>query len=73
MYKRQQHDPLGIIFGVMPWNFPYWQVLRFIAPILMSGNTCIVKHAPNVSGCSLMIEKLIIDNSPFKNIFRSII
>tara|TARA_Y100000996_G_scaffold116105_1_gene86258 strand:- start:971 stop:2323 length:1353 start_codon:yes stop_codon:yes gene_type:complete len=68
-----QHDPLGIIFGVMPWNFPYWQVLRFIAPILMSGNTCIVKHAPNVSGCSLMIEKLIIDNSPFKNIFRSII
>ena len=74
-YKESyiQHDPLGIIFGVMPWNFPYWQVLRFIAPILMSGNTCIVKHAPNVSGCSLMIEKLIIDNSPFKNIFRSII
>ncbi len=74
-YKESyiQHDPLGIIFGVMPWNFPYWQVLRFIAPVLMSGNTCIVKHAPNVSGCSLMIEKLIMDNSPFKNIFRSII
>ncbi len=68
-----QYDPLGVILGVMPWNFPYWQVIRFIAPVLMAGNTCIVKHASNVSGCSLLIEKLIIDSSPYKNIYRSLI
>ena len=68
-----QCDPLGVIFGVMPWNFPYWQVVRFIAPVLMAGNTCIVKHASNVSGCSLLIEKLISDNSPYKNIYRTLL
>ena len=68
-----QYDPLGVILGVMPWNFPYWQVIRFIAPVLMAGNTCVVKHASNVSGCSLLIEKLIIDSSPYKNIYRSLI
>ena len=74
-YKESyiQYDPLGVILGIMPWNFPYWQVIRFIAPVLMAGNTCIVKHASNVSGCSLLIEKLIIENSPFKNIYRTIL
>ena len=74
-YKESyiQYDPIGIVFGIMPWNFPYWQVIRFIAPLLMVGNTCIVKHASNVSGCSLLIEKLIMDNSPYKNIYRSLL
>ena len=74
-YKESyiQYDPIGVILGVMPWNFPYWQVIRFIAPVLMAGNTCIVKHASNVSGCSLLIEELIMSNSPYKNIYRSLI
>ena len=68
-----QYDPLGIIFGVMPWNFPYWQVFRFIAPSLMAGNVCILKHASNVSGCALLIEKLVNNCSPYSNIFKTLL
>lgn len=54
-------EPLGVILGVMPWNFPYWQVIRFAAPVMMAGNGIAVKHAPNVTGCSIAIEKLFRD------------
>lgn len=66
-------QPLGVVFAVMPWNFPYWQVFRAMGPALMAGNTMVLKHASNVSGCALGIEKVIKAAGAPKGIFQTML
>jgi len=58
---RIDYESIGPVFAIMPWNLPFWQVLRFFIPQALIGNTVVVKHAETVQGCALEMEKLVRD------------
>jgi succinate-semialdehyde dehydrogenase / glutarate-semialdehyde dehydrogenase len=68
-----RHEPIGVLLGVMPWNFPFYQVVRFAAPNIMAGNTVLLKHASNVPQCAATIEELFnecgLPSGVFTNLF----
>jgi succinate-semialdehyde dehydrogenase / glutarate-semialdehyde dehydrogenase len=67
------YEPLGVVFAVMPWNFPFWQVLRFACAAVAAGNAAVLKHAPNVTGCALAIERLFRDAGAPVGLFRALV
>lgn len=67
------YRPLGVILAVMPWNFPFWQVFRAAAPALMAGNGMALKHASNVPGCALAIERLWREAGAPDHLFRTLL
>lgn len=68
---RISKEPLGVVLGIFPWNFPFWQILRSALPTMMAGNTVLVKPAPNVPQCSLALQE-IMNEAGFGNLYQTL-
>lgn len=65
--------PLGVVFAIMPWNFPFWQVFRAACPAIMAGNTMLLKHASSVPACALAIERIFKQAGAKKGLFQTLL
>jgi len=66
-------DPLGVVLAVMPWNYPFWQALRGIAPAIAAGNALVLKHAANVPQCALALQRLFVEAEAPPGLFTSLL
>lgn len=66
-------EPLGTVLAIMPWNFPFWQVVRCAAPAISAGNAVVLKHASNVTGCALELERLFASATGRQDLFRAVL
>lgn len=71
--SRVSFDPLGLVLAVMPWNYPFWQVVRFAAPAIAAGNGAILKHANNVPQCALALQEAFRDAGAPKGLFLTLL
>lgn len=68
-----RHLPLGVVLGIMPWNYPFWQALRFAIPALVAGNGVVLKHASNVPGSALALEELAVEAGLPEGLFGTVL